>query len=153
MDAGRAKGRGRGGRGGQKHRGGRNLSCFTVSSVIRTFRLENRYVFNSQREKTLLVMLLRSCGQTPLTAGSISPPTHNSSVFRCLQYSSVFFVYFSLILLKLNLPHCNVQYWNVQYCNVQYWLFYLLVVVKTCLLWNWIETANMKDCSVLYKVD
>ena len=139
------KGRGRGGRGGQRHRGGRgrrgypqtiisddirstlvdhainhgltmreaghlDLSCFTISSVIRTFRLENRYVFNSQREKTLLVMLLRSCGQTPLTAGSISPPTHNSSVFRCLQYSSVFFVYFSLILLKLNLPHCNVQY-------------------------------------------
>ena len=92
MDAARARGRGRGGRGGQRHRGGRggrgcarniisygiratlvdhvinrgltmreagqrvhpNLSRFTVSSIIRTFRLENRYVFNS-----LLSTLLR----------------------------------------------------------------------------------------------
>ena len=41
-----------------------NLSCFTVSSVKRTFRLKNRYVFKSQREETLLVMLMRFCGQT-----------------------------------------------------------------------------------------
>ena len=92
MDAARARGRGRGGRGGQRHRGGRggrgrarNIisddiratlvdhvinhgltmreagqrvhpypSRFTVSSIIRTFRLENRYVFNS-----LLSTLLR----------------------------------------------------------------------------------------------
>jgi hypothetical protein len=28
-----------------------------------------------------------------------------------------------------------------------------LVVVKTWFLWNWRKTVNMKDCSVLYKVD
>ena len=76
------------------------------------------------------------------TAGSISPPMHNCHVLLCSQYSRVY-----LFLLKLYLLHCNVQY-----CNVQY-LVFLLVVVKTCPLWNWIKKVNMKDCSVLYKVD
>ena len=82
--------------------------------------------------------------------GSIRTTHAQLPCFSVYMYSTV--VHFWLIVvifeLKLNLLNCKVQY-----CNVQYWVFDFLVVVKTCLLWNWIKTVNMEDCSVLYKVD